>query len=364
MDLLARAIELKPELVHYATSGRFARELTAVLDRFYAEAQADEAAAFLPVDYFTHQHRLPGGDTVIDRFVGDRPDLDDADRELVLSWKDVVEGVFEVRQGEDGGAVLLFNLVDELAYLTRSNLGDDAFDALAPGMFVVGRLVPLGGDWLISGTPSVHTAEARATLVPVAAHIAMDNPAVVFRNPEALARAWELQAEHRRCFITYFGADLVVLPGADVRERMSGYLDYQYERLGGHRPSFAVPEHVREADTVALIYDADEGLGYYAEFGRLAEVFERPELVAKGLCRDLVTAYLKGDAVSPVPLVRLATRDPGKAGEVFARLLGRAGFRWERSGEALLRTHKPGRSDAPRLPSVIPMTAAIKEHLG
>lgn len=153
MSKLARAVELKTELVHFATSGRFGAELATVLDRFYADGHpADEAAAFLPVDYFAHQHRLPSGETVVDRFVAEREGLDRADIELLLSWKTVVEGVFEVR-AVDGAAVLLFNLVDELVYRVFSNLGDRAFDTLAPGTYVVGRLIPLGADWLISGTP-------------------------------------------------------------------------------------------------------------------------------------------------------------------------------------------------------------------
>src|ERR1041384_4023594 len=87
--MLARAIELKTELIHYATSGRFGRELAPVLDRFYADSPpVDDATAFLPFDYFAHQHRFAAGDTVIDRFVAERPDLTPADRELLFSWKD------------------------------------------------------------------------------------------------------------------------------------------------------------------------------------------------------------------------------------------------------------------------------------
>lgn len=111
MSKLARAVELKAELVHFATSGRFGRELDAVLDRFYADGPpADEAAAFLPVDFFAHQHELSGGGTVIDRFLAEVPGLDRADVELLTSWKTVVEGVYEVR-AVDGAAALLFNLV-------------------------------------------------------------------------------------------------------------------------------------------------------------------------------------------------------------------------------------------------------------
>lgn len=360
MDLLERATELKPELVHYATSGRFATELKAVLDRFFADGPAkDEAAAFLPIDYFTLQHRLPGGDTVVDRFVADHPDLDEADKALLRGWKDVVEGVFEVR-GHDvlGTGVVLFNLVDELTYLAHSNLGEGAFEPLEQGMFVVGRLVPLGdGEWFISATPAVYTADARDTLVPVAAHVALSNPPYVFRNPEALARARELQAEQRRRFIEHFGSDLVLTTGHDATSTLHGFLT----KLG---VQVEVPAHLKDAESVALIFDEVEGLGYYADFALLQEAFADPTLLIKARYKQVLTAYLRGDAVSPVPIRRLAERDPAKAGAVFARLLGKRGFDWARSGEALLRTHKPGHFTGERLPTVTPVTAVIAEHLG
>jgi hypothetical protein len=366
MSKLARAVELKAELVHFATSGRYGRELSAVLGRFYAEGPpADEAAAFLPVDFFVHQHELPGGDTVIDRFLSEAGGLlDRADVELLTGWKTVVEGVFEVR-AVDRGAVLLFNLVDELVYRAFSNRGEDAFDELAPGMFVVGRLIPVGADWLLSGTPAVHPAGERGTLTSVAAHVALEHPTWVLRNPVLLAQARQLQHEQRRCFVGYFGSDLVVLRGSALALMMRGYLAYQAARLGGAAPGeVAPPEHLAAADTVALIFDEERGLGYYAGFGKLEELFADPRLVVKSDYRELLTAYLRGDAVSPVPIERLAARDPERASAVFAGLLNRKGFRWERSGELLLRSHKPGHYTGPPQPTVTPMTAAVAEHLG
>jgi len=364
MSKLARAVELKAELVHFATSGRFGDELSAVLDRFYAgDPPADEAAAFLPVDYFTHQHLLPTGETVVDRFVAERAELGPADVELLLSWKTVVEGVFEVRVAA-GGAVLLFNLVDELAYRVFSNLGPGAFDALTPGMFVVGRLIPVGSDWLISGTPAVHPDTERDRLTLVAAEVALANPAWMFRNPALLEEARQLQREQRRCFMGYFGTDLIVLPGDDLATAMRGYLSYQSGRLGGNPPAAVEPpQHLTSAETVALIFDDQAGLGYYVGFGKLEELFTDPRLVVKGEYRDLLSAYLRGETVSPVPIQRLAARDPGRAGQVFAGLLNRPGFTWERSGELLLRTHKPGYFDGPPPPTVTAMTAAIREYL-
>jgi hypothetical protein len=34
---------------------------------------------------------------VVDRFVASRPDLDAADPEMLLGWRDPVEGIFEIR---------------------------------------------------------------------------------------------------------------------------------------------------------------------------------------------------------------------------------------------------------------------------
>ena len=52
----------------------------------------------------------------MDRFVASRPDLE-ADREMLLSWRDPVEGIFEIR-GQDGDAIILLNLLDDLEYRT------------------------------------------------------------------------------------------------------------------------------------------------------------------------------------------------------------------------------------------------------
>jgi hypothetical protein len=75
------------------------------------------------------QYRLPDGQTVVDRFVASRPDLTAADREMLLGWRDPVEGIFEIR-GQDGDAIILLNLLDDLKYRTYSNMGRAAFRSL------------------------------------------------------------------------------------------------------------------------------------------------------------------------------------------------------------------------------------------
>jgi hypothetical protein len=79
------------------------------------------------------------GGTVVDRFVASRPNLDAADREMVLGWRDPVEGIFEIRR-KDRDAIILLNLIDDLEYRTYSNMGPAVFRPLPRGGFVHARL--------------------------------------------------------------------------------------------------------------------------------------------------------------------------------------------------------------------------------
>jgi hypothetical protein len=68
--------------------------------------EIDKGDAISAIDRFALQYRLPDGQTVVDRFVASRPDLTAADREMLLGWRDPVEGIFEIR-GQDGDAMEL-----------------------------------------------------------------------------------------------------------------------------------------------------------------------------------------------------------------------------------------------------------------
>jgi len=135
---------------------------------------------------------------------------------MVLGWRDVVEGIFEVR-GRDGAAYVMENLIDDLTYRVRSNTGTGVFRQIPRRSVVITRLVPIGDEWLISGATNVFPARYRAELYRAAAEQAIRSPELGFRNPDMLARAWELQRADRKRFVRLFGADLIVLRGRRSR---------------------------------------------------------------------------------------------------------------------------------------------------
>ncbi len=69
---------------------------------------------------------------------------------MLLGWRDVEEGIFEVVR-RDGEVLIVTNLVDELTCRVRSNMGGEVFRVLRPRSYMIARLVPLGGEWLVSG---------------------------------------------------------------------------------------------------------------------------------------------------------------------------------------------------------------------
>jgi hypothetical protein len=383
-DLIERAADLKGELVVFAQSPRFRKWFDVVLrDAADDLGYLDEGTAVHAIDRFALQYRLPDGRTVVERFVAQRrPPLSDDERELVLGWGDVVEGCFEVR-GADGVVVELHNLLDDLVYRVYSNMGAAALAPLRPGTFAICRLVPLRqatDDWLISGHISVYAPSARRRLAQVAVEHVTANPALLRRNPALFERSWEVQAEQRAAFIAQVGADLVVLPPLEAQETLSEHCRRirsgaearlrgnaaRRARTAGCLPEDAgrLPEELLDADSVALIYDEIEGLGYYRDFGRLDALFADPTQARDRADLGQLRAYLDDESVPPLVIRRLVERHPGGADQIFGNLLRKPGFLWSRDGEKLLRREKKSYFDRDPVPSVSIIGQRLVELLG
>jgi hypothetical protein len=373
--LVARSGDLKRELVEYAQQPRYDRAFREALITQDPSVVADDQKLTMFMDYFVLQYRLRNGKTIVEQFVAAHPDLPEAERELLLGWRDVVEGIFEV-QRRDGDALLVDNLIDDLIYRVHSNMGPAVFRRMPRRSFLVTRLVPVGQEWLISGISSVFPADQRVHIYHAAADLALRQPALMFRNPDKLALGWEMQRAERDRFVRFFGTDLIVLPGDQLADQMRQYLEFSgKEILAGlseaHRarrgetpaPEFDLGLDLVESDTVAVIYDEAEGLNFYAEFGLVEAVFADPALLRRRLCRQRLLDYLDDDSVSPLPFHRLADRDPDRASVLFQKLLRQPGFDWRRDGENLLRERKALFFDRPPQPSISPISERLAAYV-
>jgi hypothetical protein len=363
MDLVERAGHLKPMLVDFAMSPQFERERSAVIARNFPDGVTYESLFSMVLDHFALQHRLPAGNTVVEAFVAAHPELTDLERDMLLGWQDVVEGIFEIA-GKDRGKLVLLNFMDELTYRTRSNLGRQVFKPLTKGMILIGRLVRAGDDWMISGNLASLPASARDLMLKTAAEQAMRNSKAVFRNPVKLAEARRSVARHHQWFTDLYGADLIVVPGAEVPGKVEAFHRYVAQQA---RPDaepaepaqLDLPDELLAAESVAIHFAAGEGLSFYPGYHLLEELFGNPALLSRRRYRETLSGFLCDPETSPEPLRRLTARDPAKASAVFARLLKHErGFCWDTDGEELLRRHKPSYFDGTRLPRTVALSNA------
>ena len=369
MDLVNRAGQLKPMLVDFALSPLFDRELSAEIARNFPDMIVDDEAAFsMVLDHFVLQHRLQSGITVVDAFVAAHSELTAAERDMLLGWRDVVEGMFEVT-GKDRGAVILFNVVDEVTYRAQSNLGPRAFRQLTKGMIVVGRLVPVGESWMVSGNLAAFPASARDVMLASAAKQALSNPELAFRNPAKLAEARSMVARQHEAFADLFGADLIVVPGIEVPDKVQEFERHWAKQVcpdveTPEPVSMDYPDDLLDADSVAIHFAAGEGMSFYPRYHLLEELFGSPTLIARRPYREALSDCLRDPDASPELLRRLAARDPAKASKVFTRLLKRKqGFSWETDGETLLRQHKPAYFDGSLLPRTVVLSKPLSDAL-
>ena len=378
-EFVERSGDLKAALVEYSQERRFNRHARKALDQYLPGGlAADNAELANAVDRFLLEYRLPDGKTAVETFVEEHLDLTDEERTLLLGWRDVVEGIFEVERRE-GQTLILTNLVDDLTYRTRSNLGKAGPPKVGIGSFLLTRLVPIGDEWLFSGIASTYPPSLRHEMYRAAVELTLMRPAFAFRNPEKLKQGWEFQRQERRGFVEFFGTDLVVAPGSEIGARMQAYMHFRVYDLRGedgktaadrHRetygaeppvPDFELPDHMAEADTVAMIYDEIEGMMFFRNFGLLDEAFADPQLANSRRHRETLLGQLRETDLSPLPFRRLGARDPGRASRLFALLLNRPDFSWERDSEALFRQYKPDYFAQPPLPSTAPLSSRLSQ---
>ncbi len=317
-----------------------------------------------------------GGLAAAERFVATQRKLSRADRDLVLDWVgNNVRGVFEVRsiarRDSAGEAVIVLNLVDDLDYRvyglrTAPAEGAPGEETLAPGAFFAGTLLPLAEDdsaWLAAGDEIRYPQADARQVARLAIDLATREPDLVFRNQEKTTQGWAYMRRDREEFVTFFGADELVLPTTEAEGRLNAY--YQMRRdsalaaRGRHRAvsdtgetTFVMPEGFFEFDTVGIIYDELDGFVVVPEYGMLRAMFADPSLAADPLHANVLRAYLREDMIPPLPLRRMAAAFPGNVDAVFRRVLGNRNFTWSQNGIGLLKKRKPGYYDAEPTPGV------------
>lgn len=380
-ELVERSADVKRRLVEFAQGPRYARRLDALLyDAADDGGGITEADAVGIVDRFALQYRPAGGGTVLEQFAARHgAELAEDERAMLLGWRTVVEGVFEVR-GHDGDTVLLHNLLDDLLYRTRSNAGPRALSGLRRGGFAAARVVPVhpaSQEWLVTGLLSGYRPSDGPWLARTLLQEIHTSPDLVLRNPRLAERSWRLQHENRAAFVERFGTDLLVLPPREAARELGafhrGLQDEALKALPAPRrprerkrgPDLSdeafLPEELLAAETVGVHFDEVEGLGCYAEFGAVRELFADAAPTPDRERLALLRTYLNDDSVGPAAVRRLAADHPDTRDAVFRALLRKPAFTWDADGERLLRRRKKRHFAREPYPTVLAVPDRLSE---
>ncbi|WP_432976514.1 hypothetical protein [Dactylosporangium sp. CA-233914] len=351
-SLVERSGSLKRQLLEFAREPRFDKQFRQEIRKRFGKVvvleREEDLHAFY--DWFLQEFRLHDGRTLIDCYLDTQRSLPDDERTFLLGWRNVREGLFEVT-GRDGAALLAENLIDEMSYRIRANVGPQAFDQMPAGSFISTRIVPVNDEWLISGPVRTFPAIARDDVLHVAAQVAASSPDLVFHNPDKVAAGWRQQRDQYAGFVRHFGKDEVTV---SVEELPTVMANFWKTYTGGVStgPDTDTDWLRVSAETVGIIYDETAGLGMYADYALAQEAFDNPDLMRERRYKETIKSYLDDDSVDPIPLQRLAARHPGTVDRVFRAALGKPAFRWETDGERLLRERKSSWYARPPLPRV------------
>lgn len=236
---------------------------------------------------------------MIDRFIKENKGCVSGSEVAILEgWKESVAGIFEVKL-VDRNTIRLFNLVDKAEYV---NMGRQGLKGFRPGVYVVTRLVPLDDIYLLSGVALSYPPEGKPLLEKEALRMTKSNPpAALGKNREKFSQAWQMQKKLRSEFVSYFGDEVIIVPGEKLGETMEGFFAYYTERTKSklpasekpkyesiRPPAFPVPEELAGADTVGIIFDETEGLNFFSNFQLFAAPFENPGLIKDRVYREVV----------------------------------------------------------------------------
>jgi hypothetical protein len=207
-----------------------------------------------------------------------------------------------------------------------------------------------------------YAADEKAYAYDAAAELAVEQPELVFHNPQRLARAWELQQAQHAAFVTHFGSDEVT-PGVDQFDKSMREFWDAYSGRPGTAPPTDSDWLDGAVETVGVIYDQQTGLGMYADYALVQEAFADPELMRRKRHKQAVKEYIHDESVDPVPLQRLADRYPHNADRVLRAATGKPAIKWRDHGEELLRKHKADWYAISHLPRLTVLSDRLAAHL-
>ena len=346
-----RAERLKIELVEFATKGELRGEYERQHKLFFEAAQPDDEHENESVlDWFLFDWFDDDGEGAIVRYLDTHPDLDKADRAILLDWLDSINSVFEIRSVAKN-SLQLRELDTGDIHTVKTHQEDTPFKR---GQFIIARLLPLGDDLIFSGLQFLMPDRESAL-----AWLEMRRAFDAFDSPEAVERA---QRQQVAAFCELFGCDELTVASTKLNSTLERFQRYliterrdpetgmtpaeRFQKELGQELSVPdlppLPEPIAGAGEVTILCDDFDGIVLLPDFNRFKRVFEteEPERQVPDW-KDLVWTYIKNAEIPIVAFERVAEQFPGRVEKVVRSLIGDKDFSLEHLYAVLLHYKQP-----------------------
>jgi hypothetical protein len=345
--------DIKSALIAFSRQPEFSEELeTALKSQFGKPKRPDSEDEWVSFqDWFILQYRLEDGGTVAGLFVENYKHAMSKDvRDLILGWRDVIEGFFEVKDRKAPG-LHLKNLINEREYQVFPTASMVDYE-IKPGDFLSARIVPAKGFHIFSGAVTIiewdGSDDHRAAMYKSAMDFQMKHPGMAFTdNKEKLQKSYESARKHFEDFVHHFGSDEVFGTGPEILHKYQGFFDYlsfekkdpetgnqpvaqAFEKKTGkpyQRIIVKLPEPVLNSRDIGMLCDPVKGLSFLIDYRRFIEVFQYPDQhLGKKETEEIVMGYLESGSISDAPFRRMATRFPHNFTRVMSYYRNQKGF--------------------------------------
>lgn len=357
---LKRAGKLKGELINFATH-RFPKAFEEALEEFKLGDEKflileNEDELINPTDRFTLETILPDGRTIVETFVSERSDLSQKEREMVLSWQEVIEGIFQIDRVLSDG-FMLYNLLNDLSYEAKPNMKVNYFP-FQVGDYIHARIIPVDDQiYMFSGAIESVPGEGVEDLLQ---DFLMDHPIMAYKgNQEKIQEGFAIIRDQYQAFVEHFGRDEMITSGRKLPNLYQELMQHISDKGSiSDISSLEFPEDLLEAQDVGFLFDEREGMLFLQGYRQFKSVFtESGKLTASQ--KNVVRDYLEEDTIPIVPFQRMSSRFPDRTQEVLRQVLGRPNFDLEKDFDRLMMEFKTKQVEARKYPSI----AVIGERL-
>ena len=359
----------------------------------------------LAIDMFLTEGQV-AGQSILDRFIANHPDLSSADRALVQGWQQSFNGLFVIQQVDVDGYQVM-NWLTEKQYQVKSNGSqtDTTLARLAPGDVTMIRLAPISPtNWTFSGPLLLLGKLGNAKLAVAIGNFKIWFPHHLYSDaPELLEAAWKSVDRYYQDFVQFFGGDRLTMSGYELGKKLNEYQDVTTQRyleeagLDGSKslreladaagiseaemaesvaelgedgklvrrlldhpqaakmvmPEIKLPDELRHAEIVTVFVHPRWGQTFLHDYVRLVELLQAFDPESVEACDRMIRKYLKDDSVNTYIWHCLADEVSTPLEMALQRVLGNPSFKMTHDlDQALVQAGKPLDPQLPEIASV------------